>query len=113
MANAQNELQEAIARRESAVSVEQEARQEAQEQVKLAREAQDKYERELILHAANVEALTAMKERMEGYDEKMAEKEEEIKILQQEISETKVSLVTVYHWFNGCCLEAQYVEHRT
>lgn len=87
----QNELQEVTERRETAIAMEMSAKQECDNQTKVAADAQDKYERELMLHAADVEALSAAKKQLEGFNAQLMEKEEQARIAELQLKEYKVS----------------------
>nr|XP_014268193.2 nucleoprotein TPR isoform X1 [Maylandia zebra] len=73
------EQQEALERAAAAVTLEQKAVQDSLLQTKLAGEAQAKYERELMLHAADVEALQELKKKFQQGAAQKMELEEELK----------------------------------
>ncbi|KAM8851015.1 nucleoprotein TPR-like [Spinachia spinachia] len=88
----QAEQQEALERAAAAVTKEQKAIQDSQLQTKLAGEAQAKYERELMLHAADVEALQELKKRLQQDAALRRELEEQLSKTSSLLQEKTVAL---------------------
>ncbi|KFZ52523.1 Nucleoprotein TPR, partial [Podiceps cristatus] len=91
LSTVQSEVQEALQRASTALSNEQQARRDCQEQAKMASEAQNKYERELMLHAADVEALQAIKEQVAKNAAVRQQLEEAAQKAESELLECKAS----------------------
>ncbi|NWV77931.1 TPR protein, partial [Dasyornis broadbenti] len=87
----QSEVQEALQRASTALNNEQQARRDCQEQAMMASEAQNKYERELMLHAADVEALQAIKEQVAKNAAVRQQLEEATQKAESELLESKAS----------------------
>ncbi|XP_018427815.1 PREDICTED: nucleoprotein TPR [Nanorana parkeri] len=91
LSSLQAEVQSALQRAATATSNEQKARQDCQEQAKIAAESQNKYERELMLHAADVEALQAAKEQLTTVAATRQKSEEAAQKAQSQLLENKAS----------------------
>nr|XP_013799993.1 PREDICTED: nucleoprotein TPR [Apteryx mantelli mantelli] len=91
LSTVQSEVQEALQRAGTALNNEQQARRDCQEQAKIASEAQNKYERELMLHAADVEALQAIKEQVAKNAAVRQQLEEAAQKAESELLECKAS----------------------
>ncbi|KFO90534.1 Nucleoprotein TPR, partial [Buceros rhinoceros silvestris] len=91
LSTVQSEVQEALQRASAALNNEQQARRDCQEQAKMASEAQNKYERELMLHAADVEALQAIKDQVAKNTAVRQQLEETARKAESELLECKAS----------------------
>ncbi|KAG7235751.1 hypothetical protein INR49_002253 [Caranx melampygus] len=91
----QTEQQEALERAAASRSMEQKAVQDSLLQTKLAGEAQSKYERELMLHAADVEALQELKKRGQQEAAQKRQLEEQLNKTSSLLQEKTAALTTV------------------
>ncbi|KAL0965926.1 hypothetical protein UPYG_G00288040 [Umbra pygmaea] len=89
--NMQLELQDTLERKAAAVTQEQKAIQDSRQQAKLAIEAQNKYERELMLHAADVEVLQAAKRHTLQVTQSRKQLEDKVKQITTQLQEAHIN----------------------
>ncbi|XP_035228552.1 nucleoprotein TPR-like [Stegodyphus dumicola] len=76
---------------EVAKKTEEQARNDCQNQIKLMQEVQEKYERELMLHAQDIKVLSALKEEHQKCTSEIEKHSEAAKRAEQALSESKES----------------------
>ena len=90
-ARLESELEQAGVKLKAALEAEAKLRHEYLEQVVVAKEAQEHYERKLVQHAADLEQLNSSREKLEQYRVQVASGLENAARLQQELDSGKTS----------------------
>lgn len=87
----QRELQISKQQANEAIKKEKQTREDCQKQAKLMQEAQEKYERELLLHSQDIQQLRNEKNELESFKSKVETAETKSQQLEETLTENKLS----------------------
>merc|ERR1719483_887871 len=87
----QTQLEEAATQRDTAMHNSELAQTDLKEQAELSSAAQDRYQRELMLHSADVQALQAVKKQHEEQNEFLQQSQEETTMFEKQLVDAKTS----------------------
>lgn len=87
----QNELQEALAQHMDAIANEAAAHKDMEVQANVAADAQQKYEHELMLHAADVQKMSIVKEQLQDITSRLSVAEEQAKKTEEVLKSKELS----------------------
>ncbi|CAL1544987.1 unnamed protein product [Lymnaea stagnalis] len=91
LSSLQHELEDALNQKQAAIANCEAAQEDLKRQADIASQAQDNYQRELMLHAADVEALNVVKKQLEDIQEHLQQTQEETISYEKQLTESKTS----------------------